>query len=48
MVLKLTVMIPDELDKRLRIEVAKRMGGRKGDLTMAVVEAIEMWLEKAS
>jgi len=46
MAVKLTVMIPDELDKRLRVEIAKRMGGRKGDLTKAVIEALELWLKK--
>jgi len=45
---KLTVMVPDELDKRLRVAIAERMGGRKGDLTKAVIEAIELWLQKAS
>jgi hypothetical protein len=39
-------MIPDELDKRLRVKVAQKYGGKKGALGEAIGEAIELWLEK--
>jgi hypothetical protein len=42
---RLNVAIDDDLEKRLRIEVAKR-GGKKGDLSKAVEEWIELWLKE--
>ncbi len=39
-------MIPDELDKRLRVKVAQKYGGKKGALGEAIRKAIELWLEK--
>lgn len=41
---RLDVVIPDDLDTKFRVEVA-RQGGKKGDLKKAVIEAIELWLE---
>ncbi len=43
---KLTIIIPDDLDKRLRVKVAEKYGGLKGGLGKAVQEAVELWLEK--
>jgi hypothetical protein len=42
----INIAISDELEKRLRVEIAKR-GGKKGDLTKAIEEGIELWLKKA-
>jgi len=36
--------IPDDLEQRLRIEVVKRYGGRKGDLLKAIIEAVTLWV----
>lgn len=41
-----TIELSDELDKRLRIKVAEKHGGKKGALGEAIREAIELWLEK--
>jgi hypothetical protein len=38
--------LDDKLEQRLRIAVVKKYGGRKGDLTKALVEAIERWLHE--
>ena len=38
--------IPDELEKALRFKTIERFGGRKGDLTRAVEEAVKTWIEK--
>jgi hypothetical protein len=40
------VNIPDELEERFRRKVAEVYGLRWGSITKAVVEAIELWLEK--
>jgi hypothetical protein len=37
--------IDDELEKKFRIEVAKRYGGRKGAISKAITEAIIKWLQ---
>ena len=44
--MRTTVELPDELDRRLRVKVAEKYGGKKGALGEAIREAIELWLEK--
>ena len=41
---KISVEIPDELDKRFRHAIIDRLGSRKGALATAVREAIELWI----
>lgn len=41
---KLNLVIRDELDEKFRSEVAKRLGMKKGNLTIAVEEALTLWL----
>jgi len=43
---KLNVIIPDDLDRRFREEVMRRIGWKKGALQQAVIEALELWIEK--
>ena len=40
------VILPDELDKEFREEVFRRLGMKKGNITEAVQEAIQDWLNK--
>lgn len=42
----INVEIPEQLDERFRQKVFERKGLRKGNLTDALVEAIELWIEK--
>jgi alkylation response protein AidB-like acyl-CoA dehydrogenase len=42
---RIDAVIPDVLAKRLRITVAQRFGGRKGDLSKGLIEAIEAWVQ---
>jgi hypothetical protein len=37
--------LPDELEHKLRMEVGKRMGAKRGNLTEAIKEAIEIWIK---
>jgi hypothetical protein len=49
MVIKLgrvAVDLPDELEKELRLKTIERFGGRKGDLSKAVEEAVKEWVAK--
>ena len=41
---RISVELSDELEKKLRFKTIERFGGRKGDLTRAVEEAVEMWV----
>ena len=41
---RLDIVIPDELEKELRVEIIKRLGGKKGDMSKAISEAIEQWI----
>jgi hypothetical protein len=41
---RISVIIPDELEKRLRFKTIERFGGKKGDLTRAVAAAITTWV----
>jgi len=44
---KLNLIISDKLDKKFRQEVARRLGMKKGNLTKAVEEAIELWIRQS-
>ena len=39
------VILPDDLEKEFREEVFKQMGMKKGNLTLAIEEAIKSWIE---
>ncbi len=41
---RISVELPDELEKKLRLKTIERFGGKKGDLSKAVVEAINKWV----
>jgi hypothetical protein len=42
---RIDAVISDQLGKRLRVAVAQRFGGKKGDLTRGLEEAIELWIQ---
>jgi Ribbon-helix-helix domain len=43
---RIGVDLPDELEKQLRIKTVERFGGKKGDLSRAVEEAVKTWILK--
>ena len=43
---RISVVLSDELEKQLRFKTIDRFGGKKGDLTRAVEEAVETWIAK--
>jgi hypothetical protein len=43
---KIYVVLSDEVERRFRLEVVKRLGGKKGDLSAAIQEALKDWLKK--
>ena len=43
---RINVDLPDELEKQLRFRTIERFGGKKGDLSRAVQEAVKTWITK--
>jgi Arc/MetJ-type ribon-helix-helix transcriptional regulator len=43
---RISVNLPDELEKQLRFKTVERFGGKKGDLSRAVQEAVKTWITK--
>jgi hypothetical protein len=43
---RIIVAIPDGLEKELRFKTIERFGGRKGDLSRAVEDAVTTWVAK--
>jgi hypothetical protein len=43
---RISVDLPDELEKQLRLKTVEKFGGKKGDLTRAVEDAIKTWIVK--
>ena len=43
---RITVELSDELEKKLRFKTVERFGGKKGDLSRAVEEAVKTWISK--
>jgi len=43
---RISVDLPDELEKQLRFKTIERFGGKKGDLSKAVEEAIRTWIAR--
>ena len=43
---RIDIILPDEVEKRLRMKAVEKFGGRKGSISEAVTEAIEEWLKK--
>ena len=41
---RISVTLPDELEKKLRFKTIERFSGKKGDLTKAVEEAVQTWV----
>jgi hypothetical protein len=40
------VVLTEGTEKRLRLEAVRRLGGKKGDLSKAVEEAVLLWLKE--
>jgi hypothetical protein len=43
---RICVLLSDQLEKQLRFKTIERFGGKKGDLTRAVEEAVKTWITK--
>lgn len=45
---RIDAVIPDELEKKLRIKAVQDFGGKKGSLTVALERAIILWVDTDS
>jgi hypothetical protein len=43
---RINVDISDDLEKQLRLKTVEKFGGKKGDLSRAVQEAVQTWIDK--
>ena len=43
---RISADLPDELEKQLRLKTVERFGGKKGDLSRAIEEAVKTWITK--
>jgi hypothetical protein len=43
--LVLYLELPEELEKKFRLKVVEKFGGRKGALNLGAEEAIKLWLK---
>lgn len=43
---KVVFVLPDELERKFRMRIVERYGGKKGALSKAVSEAIKLWLRQ--
>jgi hypothetical protein len=43
---RINVDISDELEKQLRLKTVEQFGGKKGDLSRAIQEAVKTWINK--
>ena len=41
---RISAVLSDELEKKLRLKALEKFGGRKGDLSRAVEEAVKTWV----
>ena len=44
---RISVELSDELEKKLRIKTIEMFGGKKGDLSKAMEEAVKKWVAQA-
>jgi hypothetical protein len=43
---RIDIILPDDLEKKLRMEVGRRMGAKRGNLTEAIIQALDAWIKK--
>ena len=43
---RIDIILPDELETQFRNKVFKKFGMKKGNITLAIQEAIEDWMKK--
>lgn len=42
---RIDIILPDDLEHKLRMEAGKRLGAKRGTFTEAITDAIGLWLD---
>jgi hypothetical protein len=42
---RIDIIIPDELEHKLRMAAGARLGARRGAFTQAILEGVKLWLD---
>jgi hypothetical protein len=45
---RIYIVLSDDVERRLRLAIVIRLGGRKGNLSGAIEDAVKDWLRKDS
>jgi hypothetical protein len=45
---RIDIILPDDLEKKFRMEAGKRIGAKRGAFTEAIIAAIEVWMKEDS
>jgi hypothetical protein len=43
---RINLIVDDDLEKEFRQEVGKRFGAKKGNIKIAIEEAMKMWIDQ--
>ena len=43
---RIDVILPEDLEEEFRTEVFKSKGMKKGNITAAIIDAIQMWMKE--
>lgn len=43
---RIDVILPDKLEEKFRKKVFEKFGMKRGNITLAIQEAIEQWIKK--
>ncbi len=43
---RIDVILPDDMEEEFRTEVFKSKGMKRGNITAAIIDAIQMWMEE--
>lgn len=41
---RIDIILPDDLEKKFRMEAGKRIGAKRGAFTEAIIDAINLWM----
>ena len=42
---RIDIILPDDIEKKFRNKVFKKFGMKRGNITLAVKEAVNLWIE---
>ena len=43
---RIDIILPDDLEQEFRTEVFKQLGMKRGNITLAMIDAIKMWMKE--